>query len=274
MTQSMPIQPPTRKTSIGGPSATTPISTGAAAPTTRSGRRVSMSSDRLGLGSLSERGTPTFSPYPQSLPTSQTLKKDGSSDGSSAGGNTPLVLKKKARRPSELAAVLCQHCGKNYKHQQCLVKHLWEHSPYWTTIPETSQPLSKHQRVQLLEGASILFKMGSPGGNEGGVTDPTAIAGSSLAGTSVGAGAGLFNGPPGISPSPFGTSASLKIESTAAGVLEDDDDEDDDEDDDDEDDEDSSPGPTNSSSPGRQDDDEMRDTADDTEEGIFGKMEQ
>ena len=68
---------------------------------------------------------------------------------------------KKKRRPSEVA-VLCQHCGKNYKHQQCLVKHLWEHSPYWSSIPN-SQPLSKHQKVQLLETASILCKLsGSP----------------------------------------------------------------------------------------------------------------
>lgn len=67
----------------------------------------------------------------------------------------------------------------NYKHQQCLAKHLyvpfqwtqttlltqrrWEHSPYWSSVP-AGQALSKHQKVQLLETASILCKIsGSPG---------------------------------------------------------------------------------------------------------------
>ena len=41
-----------------------------------------------------------------------------------------------------------------YRHPNCLVKHRWEHNPFWT---EASQfLLSKHQQVQLMEAAAIL----------------------------------------------------------------------------------------------------------------------
>lgn len=43
-----------------------------------------------------------------------------------------------------------------YRHPNCLVKHRWEHNPYWT---EASQfLLSKHQQVQLMEAAAILTR--------------------------------------------------------------------------------------------------------------------
>ncbi|ORY87614.1 hypothetical protein BCR37DRAFT_375474 [Protomyces lactucae-debilis] len=56
------------------------------------------------------RPSSAFQPYPQSLPVAML-------------GNGQV--KRKSRRPSEAAPVLCSHCGKNYKHQQCLAKHLY-----------------------------------------------------------------------------------------------------------------------------------------------------
>lgn len=274
MTQSVPIVPPQRKGSVSGAAGGSFGANGAAGGSVRSGRRVSVSGDKMHNASgISDRGTPTFSPYPQSLPTAHMLKKDGSSDGSGKeGGPVTMIgpggqqIKKKSRRPSESAAVLCQHCGKNYKHQQCLVKHLWEHSPYWQSIPD-NQPLSKHQRVQLLEGASILYRLsGSPGGaSDAGVASVIGVPSSSLPDGSLTASG--FAGPPGLSPSPFGTSISRSgIVDTRAGIiLEDDDDDDhviasDDEDDS------NSPGISSSAidDDGRQDD----------EPELFGSMEQ
>lgn len=55
----------------------------------------------------------------------------------------------------------CESCSKVYRHPSCLIKHRWEHSPHWA---ESSKLLlSKHQQVQLLEGAAILsnFQVGS-----------------------------------------------------------------------------------------------------------------
>ena len=244
-----------------------------------------MSGEKIGsLSGLSERGTPSFAPYPQSLPTAHLLKKDGSSDGSakegSVGSSGQAIgtggqqIRKKSRRPSESAAVLCQHCGKNYKHQQCLVKHLWEHSPYWSSIPDT-QPLSKHQRVQLLEGASILYRLsGSPGG-AGGTGDGTAVFGAPSSSLPEGGSltASGFAGPPGISPSPFGTSISRSgIVDTKAGIiLEDDDDDENVIASDDDDDEDDPSSPPISSSAMDEDDDRA---GQDDEPELFGTMEQ
>lgn len=60
----------------------------------RSSRRVSIGNDKA-LSSSATR--PTFEPYPsQSMPVSM---------------NSP-TMKRKTRRPSETAPVLCQHCGK------------------------------------------------------------------------------------------------------------------------------------------------------------------
>jgi hypothetical protein len=55
----------------------------------------------------------------------------------------------------------CAECGKQYKSLLCLYKHRWEHSPWWTTGPRDMRKLTKHQRVQMLEGASILFALGA-----------------------------------------------------------------------------------------------------------------
>ena len=86
-------------------------------------------------------------------------------------------IKKKPRAMSEMTSevsggMICEICGKGYKHASCLSKHRyvsgrlwliliemirWEHSPHWS---QTSKLLiSKHQQVQLLEAAQILVHM-------------------------------------------------------------------------------------------------------------------
>ncbi|KAH7096266.1 hypothetical protein BKA62DRAFT_37362 [Auriculariales sp. MPI-PUGE-AT-0066] len=52
----------------------------------------------------------------------------------------------------------CESCSKVYRHPSCLIKHRWEHSPHWANTAKV--PLSKHQQVQLLEGAAILSHLG------------------------------------------------------------------------------------------------------------------
>ncbi|KZW00849.1 hypothetical protein EXIGLDRAFT_720460 [Exidia glandulosa HHB12029] len=55
----------------------------------------------------------------------------------------------------------CETCSKIYRHPSCLIKHRWEHSPHWA---ESSKLLlSKHQQVQLLEGAAILSHLTGTG---------------------------------------------------------------------------------------------------------------
>ncbi|KAF9336625.1 hypothetical protein BG006_007951 [Podila minutissima] len=51
----------------------------------------------------------------------------------------------------------CTHCGKAYKHLNCLWKHRWEHSKYWKSA--TKFMLSKHQQVQMMEAAATLLGM-------------------------------------------------------------------------------------------------------------------
>ncbi|ODQ50899.1 hypothetical protein SAICODRAFT_21246 [Saitoella complicata NRRL Y-17804] len=55
--------------------------------------------------------------------------------------------------------VRCERCGKGYKHISCLNKHKWEHTPQWQTTSKLL--ISKHQQVQLLEAASVLVSMGA-----------------------------------------------------------------------------------------------------------------
>ncbi|GAA5992081.1 hypothetical protein JCM10908_000734 [Rhodotorula pacifica] len=48
----------------------------------------------------------------------------------------------------------CEICAKKYRHSTCLIKHRWEHTSHWKEASKLL--LSKHQQVQLLEGAAIL----------------------------------------------------------------------------------------------------------------------
>jgi hypothetical protein len=67
----------------------------------------------------------------------------------------------------------------------------WEHSPYWSSVP-AGQALSKHQKVQLLETASILCKISGSPGMMGHSTSPSPF------GTSVGLSGSSFAGHRGI----------------------------------------------------------------------------
>ncbi|KAL5483570.1 hypothetical protein ACEPAI_8802 [Sanghuangporus weigelae] len=49
----------------------------------------------------------------------------------------------------------CESCSKVYRHPSCLVKHRWEHTPQWREASKFM--LSKHQQVQVLEAAAILY---------------------------------------------------------------------------------------------------------------------
>ena len=48
----------------------------------------------------------------------------------------------------------CKHCGKIYKHKNCLMKHEWEHCPEWQIM--CSSDLTKHSQVKIMEAAHIL----------------------------------------------------------------------------------------------------------------------
>lgn len=52
--------------------------------------------------------------------------------------------------------LLCERCGKVYKHKSCLIKHRWEHSEAWGMTKKWCG--SKHQQVQMLEAAQVLFE--------------------------------------------------------------------------------------------------------------------
>ena len=59
---------------------------------------------------------------------------------------------------------ICDHCGKVYKHPNCLSKHKWEHTDAWKETNKLS--ISKHQQVQLLEAASVLIGLSNPNAKE------------------------------------------------------------------------------------------------------------
>ena len=59
---------------------------------------------------------------------------------------------------------ICDHCGKVYKHPNCLSKHKWEHTAAWRETTKLS--ISKHQQVQLLEAASVLIGFSNPHSTE------------------------------------------------------------------------------------------------------------
>jgi hypothetical protein len=59
-----------------------------------------------------------------------------------------------ASTPKSPVPIQCHRCNKEYKSLNCLQKHLWEHTEYWNA----NLNISKHQQVQLLEAASVLYK--------------------------------------------------------------------------------------------------------------------
>lgn len=69
------------------------------------------------------------------------------------------VLRKMSEGESLRATdqLICEACGKGYKHVSLLAKHLWEHTPQWDMTKKLL--MTKHQQVQMLEAASILYGM-------------------------------------------------------------------------------------------------------------------
>ncbi|CAJ0768580.1 19072_t:CDS:2, partial [Entrophospora sp. SA101] len=63
---------------------------------------------------------------------------------SEEGGNSPPPS-----TVSSKTSYTCNNCGKNYKHRNCLVKHLWEHHESWDLCLKFN--LTKHQQVQMME---------------------------------------------------------------------------------------------------------------------------
>ncbi|BGP36547.1 hypothetical protein JCM10449v2_000448 [Rhodotorula kratochvilovae] len=60
----------------------------------------------------------------------------------------------KGKRKEKGQTYECEKCSKVYRHSTCLTKHRWEHTEHWKEASKLL--LSKHQQVQLLEGAAIL----------------------------------------------------------------------------------------------------------------------
>ncbi len=70
---------------------------------------------------------------------------------------SPIQRNKKLRIHQPTMMFQCDHCGKVYKHRNCLVKHGWEHHESWhLTMKHCS---SKHQQVQMMEAAYVLSDM-------------------------------------------------------------------------------------------------------------------
>ncbi|GAA5907975.1 uncharacterized protein JCM6883_004077 [Sporobolomyces salmoneus] len=63
-------------------------------------------------------------------------------------------VKGSARHSKDKMLFECEKCSKVYRHSTCLTKHRWEHTTHWKEASKLL--LSKHQQVQLLEGAAIL----------------------------------------------------------------------------------------------------------------------
>jgi len=55
----------------------------------------------------------------------------------------------------------CPHCGKEYRQNNSLYKHLYEHHPYWQEVAKTFN-LSKHQQVMLMQSAEVLLSFKRP----------------------------------------------------------------------------------------------------------------
>lgn len=96
----------------------------------------------------------------QSLrPASLPVQSGGMSRGRSVSVSIPDdeddgEVKGAARRDKDKLLFECEKCSKVYRHSTCLTKHRWEHTSHWKEASKLL--LSKHQQVQLLEGAAIL----------------------------------------------------------------------------------------------------------------------
>ncbi|KAI8064379.1 hypothetical protein BC940DRAFT_348680 [Gongronella butleri] len=93
---------------------------------------------------------------PKTTISNYTIAHDASS-GESAYTTTMTTTASALPSAAAPATLVCDGCGKTYKHPSCLAKHRWEHSDVWDMASQLL--LTKHQQVQLLEAASILVGM-------------------------------------------------------------------------------------------------------------------
>lgn len=84
------------------------------------------------------------------------LTTPGTPEGNLASGAAPPHSGGKGPRRDRdrIQTFECEICSKKYRHSTCLIKHRWEHTSHWKEASKLL--LSKHQQVQLLEGAAIL----------------------------------------------------------------------------------------------------------------------
>lgn len=55
----------------------------------------------------------------------------------------------------------CKRCGKEYRQNNSLYKHLYEHHPGWNGVSKHYN-LSKHQQVMMMQGAEVLLSFRQP----------------------------------------------------------------------------------------------------------------
>ncbi|GAA5870476.1 hypothetical protein JCM16303_002018 [Sporobolomyces ruberrimus] len=96
----------------------------------------------------------TQSLRPASVPVSSTISRGRSVSVSIPDEEDDGEVTGRARRDKDKSLFECEKCSKVYRHSTCLTKHRWEHTSHWKEASKLL--LSKHQQVQLLEGAAIL----------------------------------------------------------------------------------------------------------------------
>ncbi|GAA6052638.1 hypothetical protein JCM3770_003906 [Rhodotorula araucariae] len=89
-----------------------------------------------------------------SLSQQQVYVRDEDLEFGAAGAQLDHPNPPKGKRKDKGQTYECEKCSKVYRHSTCLTKHRWEHTEHWKEASKLL--LSKHQQVQLLEGAAIL----------------------------------------------------------------------------------------------------------------------
>ncbi|GEM06140.1 zinc finger, C2H2-type domain containing protein [Rhodotorula toruloides] len=121
-------------------------------------RRLSTSSQlRAGASLLSQSvpvGPANAAGRARSTSLSTVPLPDDEFDEAGPDGQSLLPASSGSKRKDKGQTYECEKCAKVYRHSTCLTKHRWEHTAHWKEASKLM--LSKHQQVQLLEGAAIL----------------------------------------------------------------------------------------------------------------------
>lgn len=96
----------------------------------------------------------TQSQRPASVPVNSGFSRGRSVSVSAPDDEDDGEVIRGSRRDKDKMLFECEKCSKVYRHSTCLTKHRWEHTSHWKEASKLL--LSKHQQVQLLEGAAIL----------------------------------------------------------------------------------------------------------------------